>query len=283
MRVLLIGAGGMLGKDILRTWQGIDIIPVARQDADIRDLQEVRSLIQKHHPDWVLLAAAFTDVDGAERNPGVAFAINEHGTANVAQASEEVGARLLFISTDYVFDGTYRRPYEPEDPISPLGVYGDSKAKGEAAVQRLCSRFCIVRTSWLFGAQRSSFPEKILQAAISGLELRVVSDQVGSPTYTKDLALALQQLIKAEARGILNFTNAGTCSWFEFAEEILRQAGLKTPVHPITTAEAARLARRPAYSVLSPATLGAYGITPRSWQEALGAYLDDLRQQGKLH
>jgi dTDP-4-dehydrorhamnose reductase len=228
------------------------------------------------------LTAAHTDVDGSEQAPDTAYAVNATGTENVAKTAEAAGARLMFISTDYVFDGSLRRPYEPEDPISPLGVYGASKAKGEAAIQANSSRWCIARTSWLFGPHGSSFPEKILQAAKSRPELKVVSDQVGSPTYTRDLAGVLCKLAKIDARGIVNVTNSGSCSWFEFGQEILKQAGLGTSVQPISTAESARTAKRPAYSVLSPKTLNSLGIFLRDWRAALSDYLTELRRTGKL-
>jgi len=283
MRVLVIGARGMLGGDILREWRDDELIAADQAEADICHLEEVRPLVSKHQPDWILLTAAFTDVDGSECTPEVAYAVNETGTANVAKAAEEVGAGVFFLSTDYVFDGTSPRPYEPDDPVSPIGVYGDSKAKGESAVRRHSSRWCIARTSWLFGARGRSFPEKILQAATSRPELKVVSDQVGSPTYTVDLARAIRKLIKKdEARGILHATNSGICSWFDFAKEILRQAGRTNPVYPIATTEAARVAKRPAYSVLSPASLNSRGIIMRDWREALGDYLKELRDIGKL-
>ncbi len=282
MRVLVIGAGGMLGSDILRQWRDDVLIPAGRQDVDICNESQVRALISRHHPDWVVLAAAFTDVDGSERTPEAAYAVNETGTANVAKAAEKSGARLLYFSTDYVFDGTSSRPYEPGDPISPINVYGDSKARGEAAVRTNSSQWCIARTSWLFGARGSSFPEKILQAAKTRPKLQVVSDQIGSPTYTRDLAAAIRDLIKRDARGILHATNSGSCSWFEFAKEILKQAGLTCPVLPISTAESARLARRPAYSVLSPVSLNSQGIFLRDWQQALSDYLIELHQIGKL-
>jgi dTDP-4-dehydrorhamnose reductase len=282
MRVLVIGAGGMLGSDLLREWPGDELIPATRRDADLRHPAQVRSLISSHRPDWVVLAAAFTDVDGSERTPEEAYAINEGGTVNVAKSAEESGARVLYVSTDYVFDGTSSHPYEPEDAVSPLGVYGDSKAKGEVALRTYSSQWCIVRTSWLFGARGTSFPEKILSVAKTRPELKVVSDQIGSPTYTRDLVTAIRTLVKGDARGILNATNAGACSWFEFAEEILKQARLNNPIRPISTAEAARLAKRPAYSVLSPASLNSRGIFLRAWQEALPDYLQELREFGKL-
>jgi dTDP-4-dehydrorhamnose reductase len=282
MRVLLIGANGMLGKDIVQEWKDDELIPATSRDADIRDFEQVERLITATRPEWVVLTAAYTDVDGSERDPEGAFAVNGKGTENVAVVAEKYGAKVLYTSTDYVFDGKRTRPYQPSDPISPINIYGESKARGEQAIQDSLRHWCIVRTSWLFGAWGSSFPEKILHAAETRPELSVVSDQVGSPTYTRDLAVAIKGLIHAEARGFVSVTNSGTCSWFEFAKEILRQAGKNNAVKPIDTVQAARAAKRPAYSVLSPTALHALGITVRHWREALPPYLAELRTIGKL-
>jgi dTDP-4-dehydrorhamnose reductase len=283
MRVLLIGANGMLGKDLVREWKDDELIPATSRDADVRSYEEVERLITGTRPDWVLLTAAYTDVDGSERDPDAAFAVNASGTENVARLVGKYGGKLLYISTDYVFDGRGTRPYEPGDAVAPINVYGESKARGERAVQDHLKAWCIVRTSWLFGAHGASFPEKILRAAETRPELSVVADQVGSPTYTRDLAAAICSLVHADASGIVSVTNAGTCSWFEFALEILRQAGKSAiPVKPIDTVQAARAAKRPAYSVLSPAALHALGINVRHWHAALADYLDELRQMGKL-
>jgi dTDP-4-dehydrorhamnose reductase len=282
MRVLLIGANGMLGKDIVQEWKDDELIPAASRDADIRDFEQVERLITATRPEWIVLTAAYTDVDGSERDPEGAFAVNGKGTENVAVVAEKYGAKVLYTSTDYVFDGKGTRPYEPADTIAPINVYGASKARGEQAIQAGLRDWCIVRTSWLFGASGSSFPEKILRAAETRPELSVVSDQVGSPTYTRDLAAAIRSLVHADARGFVSVTNSGICSWFEFAKEILRQAGKNNAVEPIDTVQAARAAKRPAYSVLSPAALHALGITVRHWREALPPYLAELRTNGKL-
>ena len=282
MRVLLIGANGMLGKDIVQEWKDDELIPATARDADIRSYEQVERLVTATRPEWILLTAAYTDVDGSERDPEGAFAVNGKGTENVAVVAEKYGAKVLYISTDYVFDGQGARPYEPSDPIAPINVYGESKARGEQAIQASLRDWCIVRTSWLFGASGSSFPEKILRAAETRPELSVVSDQVGSPTYTRDLAAAIRGLVHADARGFVSVTNSGTCSWFEFAQEILRQAGKNNAVKPIDTVQAARAAKRPAYSVLSPTALHALGITVRHWREALPPYLAELRKMGKL-
>jgi dTDP-4-dehydrorhamnose reductase len=274
----------MLGTDMLQGWKSDDVIPAGSADADIRDIEQVRALVSKVRPKWVVLTAAYTDVDGSEKNQDLAFAVNATGTENVARVASENGARLFYVSTDYVFDGDSARPYEPTDPIHPLNVYGASKAAGEKAVQSHARDWCIARTSWLFGASGTSFPEKILKASETRPELSVVSDQIGSPTFTRDLAAAVLQLIRAEARGVVHITNSGTCSWFEFAQEVLHQAGRESiRVLPVTSAQFPRPARRPAYSVLSPKSLNQYGITMRHWKEALPDYLKGLRQVGKLN
>jgi dTDP-4-dehydrorhamnose reductase len=282
MRILIIGSDGLLGRDLVDDWTGDDVIPATSRVADIRDIKQVRQLVAREHPDWILLAAGYTDVDGSERDPGQAFAVNRDGTRNVSLVARELGAKLCYLSTDYVFDGAARSPYEPDAPVHPLNVYGASKAAGEKAVQEFAGHWLIARTSWLFGAARASFPEKILLAADSQPELRVVADQTGSPTYTRDLAQAMRKLVREDARGILNITNSGSCSWFEFAREILQRAGRNTAISPITSAEAGRPARRPAYSVLSPKPLALHGIAMRTWQEALDAYLAELRHWRNL-
>jgi len=273
----------MLGADLQKEWTGDELIPASSRDADIRDIAQVRALLSRSKPDWIVLAAAYTDVDGSERSAELAMAVNGQGTENVARAAQEVSAKLFYISTDYLYDGQSNRPYEPADPVAPLNVYGQSKAAGEKAVQTYAKDWCIARTSWLFGAAGASFPEKILKAAETRPELTVVADQTGSPTFTRDLAGAIRDLIRQDARGIINVTNSGSCTWCEFAAEVLRQAG-RTAVRvlPITTAQAARLAKRPAYSVLAPTSLHARGLILQSWQKATTAYLRDLRDCGKL-
>lgn len=282
MRILIIGSNGLLGSDLLEHWTGDTLIPANSRDADIRDLEQVRKLVSSHRPDWIILSAGYTDVDGSERDPGLAFSVNRDGTRNVSITAREFGAKLCYLSTDYLFDGSSTRPYEPGDPVHPLNVYGASKAAGEQVVQAEAGNWLIVRTSWLFGAYKPCFPEKVLQAADSQPELKVVADQIGSPTYTRDLAGAISKLVQVDARGVVNITNSGTCSWYEFAKEILQRAGRSTLISPITSSEAGRLARRPTYSALSPKVLASYGILMRTWQDALQAYLADLKRKGKL-
>jgi len=233
-------------------------------------------------PDWVVLAAAFTNVDGSERTPEAAYAINEGGTANVAKSAEESGARVLYVSTDYVFDGTSSHPYEPEDAVSPLGVYGDSKAKGEVALRTYSSQWCIVRTSWLFGARGTSFPEKILSVAKTRPELKSFPTRSAPPPTPATSSRPFELWSRRCPRNSECHQCRPPVPGFEFAEEILKQARLNNPIRPISTAEAARLAKRPAYSVLSPASLNSRGIFLRAWQEALPDYLHELREFGKL-
>jgi dTDP-4-dehydrorhamnose reductase len=276
MRILVLGARGMLGTDLLKKWRSDQVIPGGSADADLRDFSQVEKLIQKVRPDWIILSAAYTDVDGCEKNPDLAFAVNSAGVENVSRAAESTGARVFMVSTDYVFDGRGTRPYETSDPIAPLNVYGASKAAGEEALRKYSSAWCIGRTSWLFGVNGPSFPEKILHAAQTRPELSVVNDQIGSPTYTHDLACAIRDLVRKDVRGTVHITNEGSCSWFDFAREILAQSGRgSVPIHPITTDQSARPARRPSYSVLSSASLHAFGIRLRPWQDALRAFLEE--------
>ena len=269
----------MLGTDLLEEWKnaepGDELIPAGSAEADLRDTSQVERLVQKARANWVIICAAYTDVDGCEQNPDLAFAVNAKGAENVARSAEEIRARVFLVSTDYVFDGQGTRPYETTDPAAPINVYGASKAAGEEVLRKISSAWCIGRTSWLFGVHGPSFPDKILKAAEARPELSVVNDQVGSPTYTRDLAHAICYLVHKDARGFVHINNDGVCSWFDFAKEILAQSGLSNPVHPITTDQSARPARRPNYSVLSPASLHAYGVHLRPWQQALNAFLKE--------
>jgi len=277
MRITIFGATGLLGKPLLRTWTGDDVVGLGSKDADIREPSQVSAAVERTRPDWIVLAAAYTDVDGCETNPQLAFDVNCRGAENVARAAKQAGSRLLFVSTDYVFNGNKTTPYETDDPRDPVSVYGRSKAEGELAVLQVLPEACILRTAWLFGNDGPCFPETILKLAASRSELEVVNDQRGAPTYTLDLALTIQELCRKHAAGIVHAKNGGDCTRFDLACEIVARAGLPTIVHPVTSEKSPRPATRPKYSVLSPRSLKRYGLTMPTWQNALGRYLDERR------
>jgi dTDP-4-dehydrorhamnose reductase len=273
MRVTLFGASGLLGHDLVPALSGDQLTAFSVEDADLRDHARIRGLVRDSRPECILLLAAYTDVDGCESNRDLAFAVNCEGAVNVAEAAREAGSRLLFVSTDYVFDGTKGSPYETGDPRNPNSVYGETKALAEERLIEILPDVCIVRTAWLFGHGGKCFPATILKLAATRPEISVVNDQRGSPTYTCDLASALVKLCRASARGIVHVTNSGNCTWYDFASEIVRASGLPAKVKPVTTAEFPRPARRPAYSVMSPDSLHAYGIHMPDWRDGLRRYL----------
>jgi dTDP-4-dehydrorhamnose reductase len=274
MRATIFGASGLLGKALMREWNGDAVTGLNSRDADIRESSRVRRVVQEARPEWIVLSAAYTDVDGCEGNPDLAFAVNRDGAVNVATAAKEVGARLLFLSSDYVFDGKKTTPYETDDPRNPQSAYGRTKAEAEIKLLALLPDCCIVRTSWLFGIGGKCFPDTILKLAASRPALDVVNDQRGSPTYGVDLARAIISLCRKNASGIVHVTNAGGCSWFEFAQQIVQSAGLVTTVRPVSTEQMARPAPRPAYSVLSSSSRSALAIEMPSWEDALKRYLE---------
>jgi dTDP-4-dehydrorhamnose reductase len=275
MKAMIVGATGLLGKALMREWAGDEVVGFGSKEVDIRDAGKVQEVVEKARPDWIVLAAAYTDVDGCESNPDLAFGVNRDGPVNVAEAAKRAGAKLLFLSSDYVFDGKNTSPYETEDVRNPQSVYGRSKAEAELRLLELLPQCCIARTSWLFGTGGKCFPDTILKLATRRPALDVVNDQRGSPTYAVDLSRAIIGLCRNEAGGIVHVTNAGNCSWFEFAREIVKGAGLVTEVRPVSSQQMPRPARRPAYSVLSPKSLHQCGISMPTWQDALRRYLEE--------
>src|SRR6204780_5911677 len=273
MRVTIFGASGLLGKALMREWSGDTVTGLTSHAADIRDAKSVLEVVREARPERIVLAAAYTDVDGCEGNPNLAFAVNRDGAVNVATAAKQVGARLVFLSSDYFFDGKKTLPYEIGDSRNPQSVYGRTKAEAEIKLLELMPDCCIARTSWLFGIGGKSFPDTILKLAASRPTLDVVNDQRGCPTYAVDLSRAIVKLCRSNASGIVHVTNAGECSWFEFAHEIVKGGGLATEVRPVSSQQMARPAPRPAYSVLSPKGLHGYGVTMPTWQDALQRYL----------
>lgn len=278
MKILVTGAGGMLGSDLVERFsKGHEVTGVTRQNFDILKEQEIRASLARVRPDWVIHSAAYTNVDGCEKEPDKAFAVNADGARDVARACWSVGARMLYVSTDYVYDGTKGSPYVETDPVNPLNVYGKSKLRGEQEVRKVLGDedALIVRTSWLYGHGGPNFVEAILAQVGKKDELRVVDDQTGNPTYTRDLAGGIARLVEAGASGTVHVTNEGMCSWCDYARRILEFAGITgIKVMPVTTAELGRPAVRPAYSALSNDRY--YNITGhrlRDWREALKDYL----------
>ena len=272
MRVLLTGAGGMLGGAIQRVAPAaIQLVALRHADLAIEDAQAVERAVAREHPDWIINCAAYTQVDRAEAEPETAQRVNALGPLNLAHAARQAGARLMQISTDYVFDGRAARPYREDDSVGPLNVYGRTKLAGEQAVRDILPQaHLIVRTQWLFGEGGPNFVATILRLARERSELKVVNDQHGRPTYARDLAGALWKLIACDARGTVHCANEGVATWFEVAKATVAAAGLDTAVEPCTTGEMPRLAPRPAFSVLD---CGRYqrivGSPLRSWQPAL--------------
>jgi dTDP-4-dehydrorhamnose reductase len=280
LRVAVIGSTGQLGGDLARVF-GEEAIGLSHQDLDVTDGVGVASTINSLRPDWVINTSAFHRVDDCEVNPALAFAVNALGAQNVARAAAGVGAGVVFVSTDYVFGGEERKrgnPYEEGDVVRPLNVYGVSKAAGEQLVMQANPRHVVVRSAGLYGTATSrkgwTFPELMINKARTDGKVWVVTDQALSPTYTEDLARKIKELVERDASGLFHLTNAGECSWFEFARATFEVAGIEAEMQPIETGETRRRARRPSYSALRDTRLEEAGVTPmRPWKEALEAYL----------
>ncbi len=280
MRVAVIGSTGQLGQDLLRVF-GDDATGFTHQDLDVTDEQSFASAMRSLKPDWVLNTAAFHRVDDCELDPTLTFAVNALGALNVARAAADIGSGVVFYSTDYVFGGKDRErdhPYEEGDSPHPLSVYGASKVAGEQLVMQTNERHLVVRSAGLYGTATSrkgwTFPELMLNKARTDGVIRVVTDQVLSPTHTADVALKTKELIEHDAAGLFHLTNVGECSWFEFAREALDIARVEARMEPIGTAQLQQRARRPSYSALHSTRLEEIGLSPmRSWKEALRDYL----------
>ena len=280
MKVLVTGESGQLGHDVCAELarRGIEHKGTSSADLDVTDGAAVSEAVLRYSPDAVIHCAAYTKVDRAEDEPDRCWAVNADGTKNIALACRETGAKLLYISTDYVFPGDGEQPYEPEDPVGPLGVYGMSKLAGELAVRTLLEKYFIVRISWVFGMNGSNFVKTMLRLAVSRDEVSGVCDQVGSPTYTADLAPLLCDMVLTESYGIYHATNEDDCSWAGFAEEIFRLAGKDTNVRPIPTSEYPTRAVRPLNSRMSKDKLSEEGLRRLpDWKDALERYIKELR------
>ncbi|GIP39956.1 NAD(P)-dependent oxidoreductase [Paenibacillus sp. J31TS4] len=278
MKLIVTGANGQLGRDLVRTLgERHEVHGFGRQELDITSPEACRRVLEEIRPDVILHAAAYTAVDRAETEEEEAYRVNADGSRNLAVATERIGAKLCFISTDYVFDGGSSTPYREYDNTNPQGVYGKSKRAGEQLVQTLCSKYFIVRTSWVFGVHGANFVKTMLKLGPEKGTLKVVSDQIGSPTYTVDLCLFLEQLVATERYGIYHASNTGVCSWYEFASTIFEEAGLSVDVHPCTTEEFPRPAKRPPFSVMEHLAIRSNGLQDlRPWREALRDFLREL-------
>ena len=279
MKILVTGVSGQLGYDVERELdqRGIEHLGTSSRELDITDREAVERLMESYRPDAVIHCAAYTKVDLAEDEPERCWAVNADGTRNVAAACRRTGAKLLYISTDYVFPGTGERSYETGDPTGPVNTYGRSKLAGELAVQSLLEKYFIVRISWVFGKNRNNFVKTMLRLAETRAELSVVCDQIGSPTYTADLAPLLCGMVQTERYGVYHATNEGTCAWSEFAEAIFELAGRQVAVHPIPTSAYPTKAARPLNSRLSKESLRDNGFQALpEWKDALARYLKEI-------
>ena len=275
---IVTGARGQLGTDLVRVLAGMgwQVYGPGREELDFTDPDAVEREFARIRPDAVIHAGAYTAVDAAEEDYGGAFLVNAFGTRNIALEAERYGAKLVYVSTDYVFDGTGSEPYGEYDRTSPGNVYGESKLAGEKFALRLSSRTFVVRTSWVYGLGGGNFVKTMLKLAETRDTISVVNDQIGSPTYTVDLAVCIARLLETERYGIYHAAGGGQCSWYEFAQAIFRRAGLNVWLKPVTTAEFPRPARRPAYSVLGQAELAEAGLPPmRGWEDALDAFFQE--------
>ncbi|KLU64364.1 dTDP-4-dehydrorhamnose reductase [Desulfosporosinus acididurans] len=279
MKVLVTGAKGQLGSDMIKELQArnINCLGTGRDDFDITDFEATLRVITNYHPDAVIHCAAYTAVDMAEENKELCTAVNVEGTKNIAKACKAIDAKIIYISTDYVFPGTGDKAYEVDDVTCPLGVYGETKLEGELAVKEQLCKYFIVRISWVFGKNGNNFVKTMLNIGKTRADVNVVSDQIGSPTYTADLAPLLCDMLVTEEYGTYHATNEGFCSWAEFAAEIFRQAGYKTKVNFISTSEYPTKAHRPSNSRLSKVSLDLAGFSHLpSWQDGLNRYLKEI-------
>jgi dTDP-4-dehydrorhamnose reductase len=278
MKVLVTGASGMLGHALMSELQNcFSVVGLTRQDADLRDRDAVTRLFQMHAPEMVIHAAAYTDVDGCELDAQRAWENNATATLHVASGCKMVGASIVYISTDYVFDGSKAEPYTEEDSPNPINVYGRSKLRGEQYVREILTRFFVVRTSWLYGPHGKNFVDTIRRLASEGNELHVVNDQRGSPTYVVHLARKIQELVQTKQYAIYHVTNSGACTWYELAQKILPLTGdNRVHLEPISSSEIARPARRPCNSVMANDHLRAIGLEllPQ-WPDALEEFIRD--------
>ncbi|HLC22054.1 MAG TPA: dTDP-4-dehydrorhamnose reductase [Candidatus Methylomirabilis sp.] len=284
MTTVVIGANGQLGSELRQAFKGHDLVPLAHTDLELTDRAQVREALDKYRPGLILNTAAYHRVDECEDEAERAFAVNALAVRDLAIAAREIGAVLVHFSTDYVFDCRQSRPYREGDPPGPLSVYATSKLAGEFFVRAVLDRYFLIRTCGLYGTAGSrgkggNFVETMLRLAREGREIRVVGDQVLTPTSAKELAKKVRQLVETGRYGLYHITNSGECSWYQFASAILELAGLRARLSETTSAAYGARATRPAYSVLDNANLRSLGLDDlRDWRDALADYLSDRKQ-----
>lgn len=279
MKVLVTGVKGQLGYDVVNELRKRDIEPIGVdiQEMDITDADSVDRVITASQADAVIHCAAYTAVDAAEDNQEICHKVNVDGTQNIATVCKKLGIKMMYISTDYVFDGQGTRPWEPDDERHPLNVYGQTKYEGELSIQNTLDQYFIVRIAWVFGVNGKNFIKTMLNLAETHDHLTVVNDQYGSPTYTYDLAKLLVDMIVTDKYGIYHATNEGICTWYEFACEIFRQAGVQVEVEPVSSEAFPAKAKRPSNSRMSKDKLEQNGFRRLpAWQDAVGRYLKEL-------
>ena len=280
MKILITGSKGQLGHDLMNELEkrGIEYIGVDVEEMDITDADACRRVITEAAPDAVIHCAAYTAVDAAEDNVELCRKINAEGTKNIAEVCRDLDIKMMYISTDYVFNGEGPRPWEPDDHSEPLNIYGLTKYEGEVYIERLVKKFFTVRIAWVFGVNGKNFIKTMLRLGKERGAVSVVDDQIGSPTYTYDLARLLVDMIQTEEYGRYHATNEGLCSWYEFACEIFRQAGMdEVTVTPVDSSQFPAKAKRPKNSRMDRSKLVEKGFTPLpTWQDALGRYLKEI-------
>ena len=279
MRVFVTGVKGQLGYDVMNELekQGLEGIGVDIDEMDITDADQVNKVIKEAAPDAVIHCAAYTAVDAAEDNEEICRKVNAQGTENIAKVCEELDIKMMYISTDYVFNGQGERPWKPDDEREPLNVYGQTKYEGELAIEEHVKKFFTVRIAWVFGVNGKNFIKTMLNLGKTHDHLTVVDDQTGSPTYTYDLARLLVDMIQTDKYGRYHATNEGLCTWYEFACEIFKQAGMNVSVAPVSSDEYPAKAKRPSNSRMDKSKLTANGFTPLpTWQDALSRYLKEI-------
>ena len=279
MRVFVTGVKGQLGYDVMNELekQGLEGIGVDIDEMDITDADQVNIVIKEAAPDAVIHCAAYTAVDAAEDNEEICRKVNAQGTENIAKVCEELDIKMMYISTDYVFNGQGERPWEPDDEREPLNVYGQTKYEGELAIEEHVKKFFTVRIAWVFGVNGKNFIKTMLNLGKTHDHLTVVNDQTGSPTYTYDLARLLVDMIQTDKYGRYHATNEGLCTWYEFACEIFKQAGMDVSVAPVSSDEYPAKAKRPSNSRMDKSKLTANGFQPLpTWQDALSRYLKEI-------